>query len=673
MIGILAVIIINIVCLVLNKLLAPHVAPPGPFQAPQARVGVPIPVFYGTVQIAPNTVWFGNAFKRQDGNYFAYAADMVNIIGWGVVNELVDITFGGKSARNNSIFGGDPVLTGGIRGPNFLQPGAFVTITRPGHVDTEVGLIVSLSVDSYVLGVSGLVSAHNGAALLDPTTGETVPTSDPRAIAYVGGSIVYNDETRTIIGIRGPLATDTYVLIISAPFGQLGVFLPQGNGHDPAFPGPGLVIVNGDQNTNGDNTPSMFGGEKQGGGPEGDIFFHWGWDAQPVNSTVAGWWGGANVTSGYPKLCYAVFTAGIVQFSVGSTLVTLSTGSFQWTWNNPTPPEVQFVVRRTAWCEGPVSPLGSIPETYVFPTATSGNLIVTGNMTLGNDANPAEILYDLMTSTLYGLGLDPTLIDVPSFSAAASYLRTEVISPTKTGFGLSLIVNDTKEAVSAIGGILNHIDGVIAMDPETGQLQMTLIRSGYTFNDLLVVNADNASDLRFTRGTWRETINEVVITYSQFGNNSVTRGLIASSVTAQDLANRYATGGVRSQSFNMPYVTHVDVASLIAARQLRKVAFPAANLQFKMSRAGHRLRPGDVINFSWAALGISQMAVRILDVNYGTLQDGTMEVTGTEDTFNVASASYTSPPASGWVEPNQAALVGYGYGYGFTYGQGQEI
>lgn len=673
MLGVLVLLVIEVVSVILNRLLQPAAPKPPPFQIPECKVGIAIPVFYGTVQIAPNTVWFGNVFKKQDGNYYAYFADMVNVIGWGLVNEVIDIIFAGKSARNNDVLaGGDPVLSGSVRGPNFLSVSDVVNVYRSGNSTPEVVTVQTVSVDGLVLRLSGLKAAQNTTAILDVTTGITVPISDPKAYAYVNGTITFNDETRVISAIRGPVGFDQYVVVLNAPFGLLGTFFPQGNTHDLTLPGPTTIIVRGDQNTNGNPSFAMFGGEKQGGGPQGVLNFYWGWDGQPVDAGIQGNWGISN-TSAYPRLCYATFgsiTVDIGQIDPIFTGITLDSGSFQWTWNNPTPPPVQFVLRRTAWVEGATSPLGSVPETIVFSTSPGVGPVVSGNMTLGNDANPAEIIYDLMTDVVYGLGLSPSLIDIPSFSAAATALRTEVISATHTGFGLSLIVADTKEAVSAIGDILNHVDAIVAADPESGQLQMRLIRADYTFGDCLVVNETNASDLQFSRGTWRETVNEVVITYRQFMNDSTIRGLVDSSVTAQDLANRYATGGVRSQTTQMSYVTHPDIAALIAQRQLRKVAFPLAKLQFKMSRIGHHLRPGDVINFSWTPLGISNMAVRVLDVNYGTLQDGTMAITGTEDIFNVTSASYTSPPPSGWVPPNPTALSGYGFGYGFTYGEG---
>ncbi len=554
MIAFLAWLAIEVFSLVLNKLLTPPRGTgdkPAEIEVPKAEAGIPIPVFYGTVQIAPNTVWFTGGRDYHDP-YMNYRGRMMNALCWGLVNEVLDLSFGGKSLRNTPY-------------------------------------------SNFGFGI-------DGRARPAPGPGDGIPAMQ----------------------LSGPGISELHSL--------RGGYCGQGDGHSTASPGPvNLVIA----------ASGLYGGPNQGGGPVGNIRFYFGWDAQPVDDRLQIFLGADN-TSAYPKLCYAILDGQQVD-----TIDDLDTfAEFIFTWNNPTPPPILFLLRRTAWVEGATSPLGSVPETH-----TTDDTWV-GNMSLGFDANPAEIAYDLLTNALYGLGLSTALIDTPSFSACAQVLRTEVISASHTGFGLSVLIKDTKEAVAAIGDILNHIDGIIATNPVTGKLEMSLVRNDYTLTDQLVITPSNARNLKFSRGTWRETANEIRITYQELRYDTDTRGFVAAVALLQDQANYAATGSVRNQTFDMPYVTHPDIAAYIAKRHLRRASTPLAKVSWVMNREGYALKPGDVVNLTWPALGVADLPIRIGDIDYGTVQDGTITVSGTEDIFNVSTAAFTTPPTSGWVEPD---------------------
>jgi len=66
------------------------------------------------------------------------------------------------------------------------------------------------------------------------------------------------------------------------------------------------------------------------------------------------------------------------------------------------------------------------------------------------------------------------------------------------------------------------------------------------------------------------------------------------------------------------------------------------------------LRPNDVILLTWPILGISQMPVRIIQINYGSLTEGTIKFDVVEDVFKASTALYATPPATGWVDPVSA-------------------
>lgn len=490
----------------------PKAGKPGDFTVPTAQEGDPVPVGYGTFQVAPLTVWFGNIVKSKFSTFWRYAADMHMVLCWGRVNELIDISFDGKSARNH-------------------------------HLTTS-----------------------GGVSVMDQ--------------AYV----------------------------------------------DPEDGAPASFDLNGLQDEADDENPSMFGGRQQSGGPDGFVEFWFGRDTQDDHSYLTFRYGEAHT---WPGLCHTLFYW-------PWDLVTPPPLAFIWTYNTPNPPVPRFLLRRTAWYEAATSPLGQS----------------AAQMTIGNDANPAEICYDLITNTRYGLGVSASLIDTASFTTAAATLRTEVISASKTGFGLSCLVSSSEEASKIIRSMLDHIDAVIATDPTTGLLQMKLLRDDYTVGALLTVNISNARNVELVRSSWPSTLNEVRVTYQRFVNDTQHRTFVESIAQAQDLANRLATGSVRSTTIAMPFCTDESIAALIAQRQLRKMAFPLATVRWQMNREGYGLMPGDVVKLTWAPLGVEDLIVRITEANYGELVDGTIELVGVEDIFSVASASYSIPPSSGWAEPS---------------------
>lgn len=648
--------LLSIVSFVVNRLLAPRVRAqkPGDFQGPTAQEGLAVPVFYGTCEISPNTAWFGDVQKKKITDsgavFWKYYANMHNVLCWGVVNEVVDVLFDNHSARVHHLaHGGSPVLGASVVNDETHEP---EPVFINGNQDpTDDDSPAMLGGQTQGGGVEGTINFYWG---YDDQPANSLLTTK-YGFAHRWPKFCYAVFGGASVGAGG------FDLISCTPlFTSGGLINPSLTAAEVVI-GPGTAFAH----TFSATTTLTIPIGASGGGAPGVPGWAGSQAAVYISSahtdTITYSVSGINPAS-FPSGSYRLYliTSGYNPYGGGYYVSasdrrpagTSSGGTFLWDYNTPTPPQVRFVMRRTAWQESGTSPLGQ--------TATQ--------MTLENDANPAEIIYDLLTSTLYGLGLDASLIDTDSFSSCAQLLRTEVISATKTGLGLSVLVNSAEDAAKTIGDVLVHIDGVVAANPTTGKLKMKLMRGDYSIGDLLVVSTANASGLVFSRSSWRETVNEVRVKYQEFVNSTERIGFVDSAVLAQDLANRYATGSTRSVNIDMPFATHKDIAQLICQRQLRRMSYPLAKARWRMNRAGSTLAPGDVVNLTWSPLGISNLAVRITEIDYGTLDDPEMEVSGTEDIFNVASASYTSPPDSGWQNPPPIILTGYGYAYGYDYG-----
>ena len=277
---------------------------------------------------------------------------------------------------------------------------------------------------------------------------------------------------------------------------------------------------------------------------------------------------------------------------------------------------------------------------------TGDNHIIRGTIDDG-DANPAEILYEILTSDLFGLSIDPSRIDIASFTAAGNTLADEQN-------GMSWIITSVTPALELINEITRQTDAVFFEDA-SGSFCVRLIRDDYTPAALPLFDESNVTALNnFSRTGWGETQNHINIGYADRNKDFQSTGAMS-----QDLANvRIQAAEVRAD-YSYPAIKHADTAQAIAERELRVMSFPLAKVVFTATREAAFLIPGDVVRFSWDELEISEMVIRVMQVDLGDIVNGKVKVTGAQDVFRVAEAIYSSPQATGWVAPNTdpAALV----------------
>ena len=91
---------------VVNRLLQPRVERPklGTLDFPTVEEGRAIPVVYGTSELAPSIVWFGDVKKDTgDDGYTAFYARMHGVLCWGPLDELIDVSWDKKSIRSTRL------------------------------------------------------------------------------------------------------------------------------------------------------------------------------------------------------------------------------------------------------------------------------------------------------------------------------------------------------------------------------------------------------------------------------------------------------------------------------------------------------------------------------------------------------------------------------------------
>lgn len=269
-------------------------------------------------------------------------------------------------------------------------------------------------------------------------------------------------------------------------------------------------------------------------------------------------------------------------------------------------------------------------------------------------ANPAHIIYDCMTSDVWGLGYETSLLNNTSFKAAADTLYNE-------GFGLSLKLTKPSEIEDFIMNICSHIQAVTGYDHNTGKIYIKLIRNDYDSDDIQEFRTDDGSLLRvskFARPSAGEIVNQINLTYRKRGDVEDT------TITGQNLASIQAQGAVIQEDVTYDGIDTNALAARVLARDLQNYASNLAAIEAQLNRSAYSLLKGDVCRLVWddPNLGTVNMIVRIMEIDYGALDDGAITITGTQDIYGLNEYSVVAPQPSEWESPIEApvAMVHHG-------------
>lgn len=356
--------------------------------------------------------------------------------------------------------------------------------------------------------------------------------------------------------------------------------------------------------------PNLFGGDDLGqGGVSGVLKFFAGTQTQAISDYLIPFQSVSGQTPRYVNTCYVVPLADPIY--LGN-----STSIKPWA----------FELKR-------------IPD----PLSLGGDATVNGF-----DANPANVLYELLTNKQYGLGIDPSLIDSTSFATAGATLADE-------GNGFSYIWDRIQKISQVLRLVEEQIDGVIFF-ASNGKYKINLARDDYDID--LVPQVTESSGLMevedFTRGSWSDTTNEVRVSF--VSRSDTYKGTYA---VAQDLANiRVQQGQTVSVTQSFPGCMDATLANFLAWRKLRTLSYPLARAKLTLNRNFSDLEPGQVIAFSSTQFGLTKLPMRVQRIDTGILDDGKVRVDVIQDVFTADVGSFGDPPDGGW-EPPSDTLTAY--------------
>ncbi|MEY9098905.1 hypothetical protein ABIA24_001814 [Sinorhizobium fredii] len=293
---------------------------------------------------------------------------------------------------------------------------------------------------------------------------------------------------------------------------------------------------------------------------------------------------------------------------------------------------INYVSTNTTW----TSLLDNTPQDgvpVISSTDESGltNAVADAVRSFDFDSNAAHIIYDCLTNSDWGMGAPVSAIDVDSFEGGADTLFDE-------RFGLSMIWTQQSTIEAFLSEIIDHIEATLFVSPRTGKLTLKLIRDDYSVTGLPEFTPDNSVVTNFSRKLWGETVNEIVVTFTNPDNEE------EETVVAQDLANISSQGGIVSDGRNYYGVRTRALATELAHRDLRAASTPLASCDIEVNREAWDLLPGDVVILNSPDDGVEQIIMRVGPVDYGKPGDSVIKAQLVEDVFSLPLADYTVPP-----------------------------
>lgn len=258
---------------------------------------------------------------------------------------------------------------------------------------------------------------------------------------------------------------------------------------------------------------------------------------------------------------------------------------------------------------------------------------------INGDMNPAHIIRECLTDPDWGMGYPEADINDVAFQAAADQLFNE-------GMGMSLLWDRAVVLEEFIQLVLKHIEGSLYVDRATGLFVLKLARGGYNVSTLLVLDESSIEKIsNFKRGAVGKFVNSVTVVYwdAAIGKNN--------SITVQDtaLATQQSVVGTTQQ---FPGFTNGAIAARVAARSLKAFSTPLVSGTIYANRKAAALNVGDVFILNWPRYGVSQLAMRVVNIELGSLESNAVKIQAIEDVFALPNAIYSAPPPSGWTNPN---------------------
>lgn len=206
-------------------------------------------------------------------------------------------------------------------------------------------------------------------------------------------------------------------------------------------------------------------------------------------------------------------------------------------------------------------------------------------------ANPAAMVYEIMTNKLWGRGLSSDLINETSFVEASEYFKSRHI-------GISYTLDGANKITELIDILRTHLRTVLVWDGERLKMRV-LMNPAETKETILTLDEGVVSELQFSRPDWTNTFNELRAEF-----NNAQRNYRPDVIHIMDAANIALVGGrINPIRIQLPAFTDFNIAWKQCHRMLREYTYPLATASFQMNMFKSRCEVGDTFRLIWSEYG----------------------------------------------------------------------
>ena len=386
------------------------------------------------------------------------------------------------------------------------------------------------------------------------------------------------------------------------------------------------------------NDPNLHGGTKKEGGLVGTAHWLSGEPTQTLGNFLANKQGfeGANAP-GYRGIASLFFTGSetngatyvapatdLLGVAIDQTPRNGSTSGFVWSTNNPYLKDIWARFRR------PSAGLNAAIALIPLPNDSAGNEQF--------GSNPAHMIYECQTNTVWGEGTPTSAMNLASYEAVAQTLYDE-------GFALAAYWNRQAKIEQFVQEVIDHIQAVQYDDPITGLRTIKLLRDDFDISTSAVINPSNAKLSNFKSRLWGENANEVVVSWTNPENEE------NETVTVQDLAAIASQGAEISTSRNYYMVRSEALAIELGERDIAASVQSLVSCDAEVSRSLFNIVVGDIVVLNWPEYRIETKIMRVMETEEGDGEGASINLTLLEDIFSLDRASYTAATPTAWIDP----------------------
>ena len=378
------------------------------------------------------------------------------------------------------------------------------------------------------------------------------------------------------------------------------------------------------------NQPELFGGDKSEGGIDGVAELMLGRKDQTVSDKIKGWLGG--IVPNF-RGCTTLIYDGLV----------CSMSAYPKAWKVKAHRSLKGWQNDDVW----------YPEKCRIPieiTLSSGEPDYIVGM------NPAHILYQVCTDSIWGRGIPRELMDDEAWRYAADVLFKE-------DFALCLAWRRSDNLDTFAQTVIDHIGATIYVDKRTGKMRLKLIRDDYDATTLPLFDKDSGllAITNMTVSSGADVVNEVIVTYHDPVTNQ------DASVREQNIASIQSSNANNSVTTSYLGCPVPSLAKRLAKRDLRYSTTPLKIFSLVADRRAWHIQPGDVIKIKDDTRDQGEIVVRVGQVKDGTLTDGKIEIDAIEDVFIMPVSGTTIEQPSQYVPPDKTPKPTKSFAYEVPY------